>query len=54
MALFVLFGVFRGLPAAAYRRTPRRKPLCGLDLEQKLLISELGTHCVHFELMDGH
>jgi hypothetical protein len=31
MALFVLIGVLRGFPAAAYRRTPRRKPLCGLD-----------------------
>ena len=31
MALFVLIGVLRGFPAAAYRRTPHRKPLCGLD-----------------------
>jgi len=31
MALFVLIGVLRGFPAATYRRTPRRKPLCGLD-----------------------
>jgi hypothetical protein len=31
MALFVLIGVLLGFPAAAYRRTPRRKPLCGLD-----------------------
>jgi hypothetical protein len=31
MALFVLLGVLRGFPAAAYRRTPHRKPLCGLD-----------------------
>jgi hypothetical protein len=30
MALFVLIGVLRGFPATAYRRTPRRKPLCGL------------------------
>ena len=37
MALFVLLGVLRGFPAAAYRRTPScpvsgdRKPMCGLD-----------------------
>ena len=31
MALFVLLGVLRGFPAAAYRSTPHRKPLCGLD-----------------------
>jgi len=37
MAFFVLIGVLRGFPAAAYRRTPScpvsggRKPLCGLD-----------------------
>ena len=31
MAIFVLLGVLRGFPAAAYRRTPHRKPLCGLD-----------------------
>ncbi len=31
MALFVLPCVLLGLPAAAYRRTPHRKPLCGLD-----------------------
>ena len=31
MALFVLLGVLRGFPAAAYRRTPHQKPLCGLD-----------------------
>ena len=31
MAIFVLFSVLRGFPAAAYRRTPHRKPLCGLD-----------------------
>jgi len=31
MALFVLLGVLRGFPAAAYRRTAHRKPLCGLD-----------------------
>jgi hypothetical protein len=31
MALFVLIGVLRGFPAAAYRRTPHREPLCGLD-----------------------
>ncbi len=28
MALFALIGVLRGFPAAAYRRTPHRKPLC--------------------------
>jgi len=31
MALFVLLCVLCGFPAAAYRRTPRCKPLCGLD-----------------------
>ncbi len=31
MALFVLLCVLRGFPAAAYRRTHHRKPLCGLD-----------------------
>jgi hypothetical protein len=31
MAFFVLIGVLHGFPAATYRRTPRRKPLCGLD-----------------------
>jgi hypothetical protein len=38
MAIFVLIGVLRGFPAAAYRRTRLpvplcgdRKPLCGLD-----------------------
>jgi hypothetical protein len=31
MAIFVLLDVLRGFPAAAYRRTPHRKPLFGLD-----------------------
>jgi hypothetical protein len=31
MALFALLGVLRGFPAAAYKRTPHHKPLCGLD-----------------------
>jgi hypothetical protein len=31
MALFVLLSVLREFPAAAHRRTPRRKPLFGLD-----------------------
>ena len=31
MALFVQLIVLRGFPAAAYRRTPHRKPLCDLD-----------------------
>jgi hypothetical protein len=31
MALFARICVLRGFPAAAYRRTPHRKPLCGLD-----------------------
>jgi len=34
MALFALLGVLRGLPAAAYRRTPHRKPLCGIDQDK--------------------
>ena len=42
MALFVLLGVLRGLPAAAYRRTLHRKPLCGLDQNK---------NC---SFMDGH
>jgi len=32
--LFALLGVLRGFPAAAYRRTPHRKPLCGLDQDK--------------------
>ncbi len=31
MALFVLLVVPRRFPVAAYRRTPHRKPLYGLD-----------------------
>jgi len=31
MAPFALIGVLRGFPAAAYRHTPRRKPLFGVD-----------------------
>jgi hypothetical protein len=54
MALFVLLGVLREFPAAGYIRTPRRKPLCGLDQNKKLLISGLGTRRVHFESIDGH
>jgi hypothetical protein len=34
----------RGFPAAAYRCTSHRKPLCGLDRDKKLLISELDTN----------
>ncbi|MFZ0482743.1 MAG: hypothetical protein WAL93_05060 [Desulfobacterales bacterium] len=34
IALFALLGVLRGVPAAAYRRTPHRKPLCGLDQDK--------------------
>ena len=34
MALFALLGVLRGFPAAVYRRTPHRKPLCGLDQDK--------------------
>jgi len=34
MALFALLGVLRGFPAAAYGRTPHRKPLCGLDQDK--------------------
>jgi len=34
MALFALLGVLRGFPAAAYRRTPHQKPLCGLDQDK--------------------
>ena len=52
MALFVLLGVLRGFPAAAYRRTPHRKPLCGLD-QNKNCHLWMDTHCVHFEFMDG-
>ena len=31
MDIIVLLDVLRGFPAAAYRRTPHCKPLCGLD-----------------------
>ena len=31
MALFALIGVLRGFPVEANRRTPHRKPFCGLD-----------------------
>jgi len=34
MVLFALLGVLRGFPAAAYRRTSHRKPLCGLDRDK--------------------
>jgi len=42
MALLALIGVLRGFPVAAYRRTPHRKPLCGLDQDK---------NC---SFMDGH
>ncbi len=35
MVFLALLIVLRGFPAAAYRRTPHRKPLCGLDQNQK-------------------
>jgi hypothetical protein len=33
--LFALIGVLSGFPAAAYKSTPHRKPLCGLDQNKK-------------------
>jgi hypothetical protein len=48
MVLFVLIGVLRGFPAATYRRTPRRKPLCGLD--QNKNYSFLGWTPIRFNL----
>jgi hypothetical protein len=53
MALFFLLGVLRGFPAVAYRRTPHRKPLCGLDQNKNCSFLNW-THCVHFGFMDGH
>ncbi len=35
MVFLAPLGVLRGFPAAAYRRTPHRKPLCGLEQNQK-------------------
>jgi hypothetical protein len=35
MVFLALIGVLRGFAAAAYKRTPHRNPLCGLDQNQK-------------------
>ena len=42
MALLALIDVLRGFPVTAYRRTPYRKPLCGLDQDK------------NYSFMDGH
>jgi len=49
MALFALLGVLRGFAAAAYKCTPHRKPLCGLDQDKNYSFFELDTHYVHFK-----
>ena len=54
MAFFVLIGVLRGFPAAAYRRTPRRKPLCGLDQNKNCSFLNRKPHYVYFKFMDEH
>jgi len=50
MALFVLIGVLRGFPAAAYRRTPHRKPLCGLDQNKNCSFLNWTHNGCHHEL----
>ncbi len=47
MALFALLGVLRGFPAAAYRRTPHRKPLCGLDQDKNCSFLNWTLNWVH-------
>ena len=51
MAIFVLFSVLRGFPAAAYRRTPHRKPLCGLDQNKNCSFLNWIPINVHFYFM---
>jgi hypothetical protein len=46
MAFLVLICVLRGFRAAAYRCTPHRKPLCGLDQNQKFSFLT-GTRSYH-------
>jgi len=48
MALFALLGVLRGFPAAAYRRTPHRKPLCGLDQDKNSSFLDWTLKLVHY------
>jgi len=54
MALFVLIGVFRGFPAATYRRTPRSKPLCGLDQNKNCSFLNRKLNCHYILLGIGH
>jgi len=51
MAFFALLGVLRGFPAAAYRRTPRRKPLCGLDQDINCSFLNWTLNSVHYASM---
>jgi len=53
MALLALIGVLRGFPAAAYRRTPHCKPLCGLDQDKNC--SFMDGHLIgSITFLDGH
>jgi hypothetical protein len=54
MALFPSSGVLRGFSAATYVEYVSPKALVRPCSTEKLLISELDTHCAHFEFMDGH
>ncbi len=51
MALFALLGVLRGFPAAAYRRTPHRKPLCGLDQDKNCSFLNWALNSFHQEMV---
>ena len=48
MALFALLCVLRGFPAAVYRRTPHRKPLCGLDQDKNCSFLNWTLNWVHY------
>ncbi|HSQ86682.1 MAG TPA: hypothetical protein VLM43_18375, partial [Desulfobacterales bacterium] len=54
MALFALLGVLRRFPAAAYRRTPHRKPLFGLDQSKNCSFLNWTLNWIHYiSWMDG-
>jgi len=48
MALFAPRGVLRGFPTAAYRRTPHRKPLCGLARHKNCSFLDWTLKLVHY------
>jgi hypothetical protein len=54
MALFALLGVLRGFPAAAYKRTPHHKPLCGLDQDKNCSFLDWKLSYVQDWLVDGN